>query len=137
MSSLPPFLPAMFARLVVPMLLGTALFTARPAAAQMRDLETPTPRIWPVVLVQPLDEAGAALLHEVATMLELLPGQVLATRRVQTAAPGASEAPAPGAVQREVAFGLTAAQLKRLRAWQLEHPQQAGRLGLGPEPFQP
>lgn len=63
----------------------------------------------------------------------MLPDQVLATRRVQTAGPGGSDSPAPGAVQRELALGLTAAQLKRLRAWQLEHPQQAGRLGLGPE----
>ncbi|MDQ2771819.1 MAG: hypothetical protein M3Y54_15120, partial [Bacteroidota bacterium] len=84
----------MFARLLVSAFLLIALFAAWPAAAQMRDREAPAPRTWPVVLVQPPDEAGASLLHEITNLLELLPDQVLATRRVQTAEPGQRDGPA-------------------------------------------
>ena len=121
----------MNARRLFAALLLVALCAARPAAAQMRDREAPTPRTWPVVLTQPLDEAGASLLHEVTSLLELLPDQQLRVRRVQPAGVGGNETLVPVAAYREVALALTAVQLSRLRAWQAAHPQQAARLGLG------
>lgn len=111
----------------VALFVGATWLPARPAAAQMRDAETPAPRTWPVVLAQPLTEDGAALLREVSAAVELLPEQVTATRRVQTEA---AEASAPPAARREITMALTAAQLGRLRRWQAAHPQQAELLGL-------
>lgn len=81
----------MVTRLLFPAFLLVTLATARPAAAQKRDPEMPAPRTWPVVLMQPLDEAGATLLHEVTSLLELLPDQQLSTRRMQVAGAGGSE----------------------------------------------
>ena len=123
----------MVTRLLFSAFLLVALAAARPAAAQKRDPEMPAPRTWPVVLMQPLDEAGATLLHEVTSLLELLPDQQLSARRVQAAGLDGSASATPAAY-REVALALTAAQLGRLRAWQAAHPPQAARLGLGPAP---
>jgi hypothetical protein len=113
------------------LLAGAASLLARPVAAQMRDAETPAPRTWPVVLAAPATETGAALLQQVSAAVELLPGQITTSRRVQTDAAGAT-APAPA--QREIAVALTAAQLGRLRQWQAAHPQQAALLGLPAQP---
>ena len=97
----------------------------------MRDAETPAPRTWPVVLAQPLTDTGAALLREVSAAVDLLPGQLTATRRVQTdATPGMAPAPA----HREIVLALTAVQLTRLREWQAAHPPQAALLALPAQP---
>ena len=113
------------------LLVAATLLPARPAAAQMRDSEPAAPRTWPVVLAQPPAETGAALLQEVLAAVELLPGQLTDTRRVQTDAPGAS---APATTSREIVVALTAAQLGRLRQWQAAHPQPAALLGLPATP---
>lgn len=117
--------------LVFVLLASAALLLARPAAAQMRDSETPAPRTWPVVLAAPATETGAALLREVSAAVELLPEQLTATRRVQIDAAGTT---APATALREIAVALTAAQLGRLRQWQAAHPQQAALLGLPTQP---
>lgn len=109
------------------LLVAATLLPSRPAVAQMRDSEPAAPRTWPVVPVPPPAETGAALLREVAAAVELLPGQLTATRRVQTDAP---DALAPATTSREILVALTAAQLGRLRQWQAAHPQQAALLGL-------
>ena len=119
-----------FARsLCIALLLGAAAacLPPRPAAAQMRDSEPAAPRTWAVVLAAPPTETGAALLREVCAAVDLLPGQLTATRRVQT---DAAEAAAPGTASREMVVALTAAQLGRLRQWRAAHPQQAALLGL-------
>lgn len=114
------------------LLMGAAtLLLTHPAAAQMRDAESPAPRTWPVVLAQPLTDSGTVLFREVSAVLELLPEQVTATRRVQVDAP---EASGPAVAHREIAVALTAAQLGRLRQWQAAHPQQAVLLGLPAQP---
>ena len=109
------------------LVVAAAWLPTRSAAAQMRDSETPAPHTWPVVLAAPLTDTGAALLQEVSVAVELLPGQLTATRRVQT---DATEASAPATARREMRMALTAAQLGRLRQWQAAHPQQAALLGL-------
>ena len=91
---------------------ATALLPAHPAAAQMRDSETPAPRTWPVVLAQSLTNIGAALLQEVSAAVDLLPEQITTTRRVQT---DDAEASPPATAHREIDMALTAAQLGRLR----------------------
>ena len=102
-------MPTTFARsLCTALLLGaaTAWLPTRTAAAQMRDSEPAAPRTWPVVLAAPFTETGAALLREVCAAVDLLPEQLMATRRVQT---DATDASTPGAARREIAVALTAA----------------------------